>query len=46
MNPAAVHNLPSEIALIISMPFGSAIHAAFLMAACIYGGESAFWLSA
>jgi hypothetical protein len=35
LNPAAVHNLPSEIRLDYLDAFGSAIHAAFLMAACI-----------
>ena len=35
LNPAAVQNLPSEIRLDYLDAFGSAIHAAFLMAACI-----------
>mgnify|MGYP002553232611 CR=1 FL=1 len=35
LNPAAVQNLPAEIRLDYLDAFGSAIHAAFLMAACI-----------
>ena len=35
LNPAAVQNLPAEIRLDYLDAFGSAIHAAFLIAACI-----------
>ena len=35
LNPAAVQNLPAEIRLDYLDAFGSAIHAAFLMAASI-----------
>lgn len=44
LNPAAVQNLPAEIRLDYLDAFGSAIHAAFLMAACIMA--VAFALSA
>ena len=45
LNPAAVQNLPAEIRLDYLDAFGSAIHAAFLMAACIMAAAFALsWL--